>query len=364
MGWPVQEFSRGAVNRAGDLLRDRDPEVALYPAGWPEALRAINNWRAVHSYPLQAVKMTLRARAIRAVAGSPRGPKPIVAQRLKRLESIVLKLRQNRRMSLTQMQDIGGCRAVMGSVADFNQLVKIYDTPRAGAGPELIERYDYIATPKPSGYRGMHYVFKYQSSAAHKEQYNNLRIEVQVRSALQHAWATAVETASTLTGQALKSNIGEDDWKRFFALMGGVMARRERTAPVPDTPTDRVELVEELREFEARLNVRYTLQGYGMAVQSLTSRPTVDGHEPAVFMMVLDPTKKTVEVRSYRLADLDAADEDYLDAETSLDPSRGMQAVLVSAESIRQLKRAYPNYFLDTRAFVRAVDQAIGEPAT
>jgi len=36
-----------------------------------------------------------------------------------------------------------------------------------------------------------------------------------------------------------------------------------------------------------------------------------------------------------------------------------MDAVLVSVESLELLRRAYPNYFLDTRAFLNALKQAV-----
>ncbi|HKX17736.1 MAG TPA: (p)ppGpp synthetase, partial [bacterium] len=70
------------------------------------ALEVINNWRSSHSYPLQALKMTLKLRAKRIDSNA------IVAQRLKRLSSIATKLRRNKHMALSQMQDLGGCRAV------------------------------------------------------------------------------------------------------------------------------------------------------------------------------------------------------------------------------------------------------------
>ena len=37
----------------------------------------------------------------------------------------------------------------------------------------------------------------------------------------------------------------------------------------------------------------------------------------------------------------------------------GSEAVLVSVESVDALRRAYPNYFLDTKVFLAAVETAI-----
>jgi hypothetical protein len=64
--------------------------------------------------------------------------------------------------------------------------------------------------------------------------YDGQRIEIQIRSKLQHLWATAVETAQIFTGQALKSKVknASADWLRFFALTSSAFALREETPTV------------------------------------------------------------------------------------------------------------------------------------
>jgi ppGpp synthetase/RelA/SpoT-type nucleotidyltranferase len=81
---------------------------------------------------------------------------------------------------------------------------------------EFLKPKDYIKEPKPDGYRSYHLICRYQG--IHQDgAYKGLRIEIQIRSAMQHAWATAVETIDAFTGQALKTNIsGDVTWKRFF----------------------------------------------------------------------------------------------------------------------------------------------------
>ena len=117
---------------------------------------------------------------------------------------------------------------------------------------------DYISDPKPSGYRGIHLVYRYFSDKK-KSMYNGMKIEMQLRSKYQHAWATAVETVGMFSGQALKSSLGSEDWQRFFSLMGSVIALREGTAMVPNTPTDGRALVAELSDYASRLKVEERL---------------------------------------------------------------------------------------------------------
>src|SRR5690348_9890038 len=105
-------------------------------------------------------------------------------------------------MKLSQMQDIGGCRAVVASLSDVSRLVKHYKA--SDMKHKLLNEDDYITAPRKSGYRSYHLIYRYFSDK--KSSHNGLRIEVQIRSQLQHAWATAVETVGTFIRQALKSS--------------------------------------------------------------------------------------------------------------------------------------------------------------
>ena len=74
---------------------------------------------------------------------------------------------------------------------------------------------DYIANPKESGYRSLHLIYKYNGQ---KEAYKGQFVELQIRSKIQHAWATAVEVIGAFTGQALKASQGDKEWINFFRL--------------------------------------------------------------------------------------------------------------------------------------------------
>jgi len=81
----------------------------------------------------------------------------LIAQRLKRLPSIAIKLKHNPAMKLSQMQDIGGCRAIMPSMKELRKLIAAYETsksknPRTGR-PVQHDYDDYLLNPKPDGYR-------------------------------------------------------------------------------------------------------------------------------------------------------------------------------------------------------------------
>jgi hypothetical protein len=355
MAWAVPQYSREYVNIAGRVLIQDEGMITLEERN--NALDVINNWRSSHSFPLQCLKMALAKRAKRIDS------KVIVAQRLKRLPSIDAKLRQHSGwMKLTQMQDIGGCRAILRSVRSVEKLVALYKEATAKnpkRGHQFHHENDYISRPKDDGYRSYHLVYRYRTVGQKHKVYEGLKIEIQIRTSLQHAWATAVETVATFTGQALKSRGGSEDWKRFFALMGSAIAMRERKPLVPNTPSNRIDLVRELRELAETLNVETVLEAWRISVHEITTRRATK--DTVAFLLYLDPEKRTIKFNSYTLEEMPAASADYLEWEKEIElaPIAGAQAVLVSVSSLQLLRRAYPNYYLDTTAFVEALRYAI-----
>jgi hypothetical protein len=233
MAWSKPEFkSKSQVDKAGEALIS-----AFGPSD--EDLKILNNWRAIHGCPLLTMRVALSARA------KKEDPSSIISQRTKRIQAISLKLRENHAigltMNLSQMQDIGGCRATLDNVGNVERLVSAYESAwkkNATRGGILKKKQDYIENPKPTGYRGIHFICKYHSDSLENAVYNGLQIEIQLRSRLQHYWATAVETVDFFTGQILKSNIGQLPWKRFFALASNEFARLEGKPLVPWVPTD------------------------------------------------------------------------------------------------------------------------------
>ncbi|MGB6721636.1 MAG: RelA/SpoT domain-containing protein [Terracidiphilus sp.] len=340
MEWVTPLFKRGRVDAAGRALVSPNTEYDKFE----ESLAIINNWRSAHSRPLYTFRFGLRRYAERI------DPNVLVAQRIKRLSSIISKLELRPSMRLSQMQDIGGCRAVVNSVKSVQALHARYKISEIKH--KLVSTDDYISTPKISGYRSLHLVYSYFSDR--KQTHNGLKIEVQIRSQLQHAWATAVETVGTFIRQALKSSIGEEDWLRFFALMGTALAEREESPPVPGTPVEPVELRNTLRAFANRLDVCARLQAYGEALHNIETL-TADSD---YYLLELDPSAMQIKVTGFKQRELTEATMQYLAVEKNIKGSN-RDAVLVSVDSMTSLRRAYPNYFLDTNLFVEAVNQAI-----
>jgi hypothetical protein len=269
------------------------------------------------------------------------------------MSSIEYKLNRFETMTLSQMQDLGGCRAVMSSVQSVARLAREYQ--QSEIKHSLAQRDDYIANPKESGYRGYHLIYKYNSDR--KTTYNSLKIEMQIRTHLQHAWATAVETVGTLQRQALKSSQGDEEMLRFFALASTAFALREETAPVPNTPVSHHEMAAELQDLSQKLDLANRLGAYGQAMRFL-SNPQHGKGESHYFLIELNPGQKSVEVTTFKLSESVLANAKYLETEKKIKAMPGSEAVLVSVDSLETIRRAYPNYFLDTHVFMNLVNEA------
>lgn len=154
----------------------------------------------------------------------------------------------------------------------------------------------------------------------------------------------------------LKSDLGDEDWLRLFALMGTAISNREKCPPIPNTPTSHAELADELREHVRKLDVVRHLTTYQAAL-NVSKHPGLAGRH--YFILRLDPISKVLEVTGYKKSQLEQASEDYQSAERTSFDQPGPDVVLVSVDKVTALQRAFPNYFLDTRLFLGEVMRAI-----
>ena len=340
MAYTEPAYSLAQVDSAGDILIE-----SPNPDRLEEALTVINNWRASYAYPLNTFQMTLRNRTRQV------DQQGIVSQRIKRLLAIDDKLRRYD-FKLSDMQDIGGCRAVVSSVDKVYGLARIYN--QSQWKHTLASGNDYIKNPKAkSGYRGIHLIYRHFSPV--HPVYNGHKIEVQLRSSLQHTWATAVETADVFLRESLKVGRGPEEWKRFFILMGSAIALLENCKPVPRTPKKESELVVEIKQLIDKLGVMTRFKTFGQALRTIEAGPNMKNMHYLV--LVLDPRANTTTVWGFKAGQSESATQHYVQLER--DKPIGGDVVLVSVERAVNLQRAFPNYFLDTTSFLDTVRQVM-----
>ncbi len=340
MAWTKPIYNKKKVDNAGHILTDEHAS----PKEVEGALTILNNWRSSHGYPMNTFQARLRQMSKKIDDNA------LVVQRLKRVPSIIKKLErdQTKTMSLSQMQDIAGCRSILSDVNKVNELTEIYKKSR-GLKHKRIREKDYIKNPKGDGYRSIHLIYRYKSDKI--KTYDGLLIEIQIRSKIQHAWATAIEIVDLFTKQAIKSNEGEEEWKEFFKLVSSAFAKMENQKEVEGTPTDDDELYRAIKEKVDKLKIFSKMKNWSEMLRII---------EPELkkldfFLLELDISEETnakLSIRGYPEGAESLASEHYLEAEKLRGGNPDKDVVLVGAKSVEELKKAYLNYFANSKEFL------------
>ena len=265
-------------------------------------------------------------------------PKPLfIARRLKRLESIKIKLQRFPQMELDRMQDIGGTRAVFNNLDEVKEYIKNIRVIENSTF-KIIKENDYISNPKDDGYRSYHIVFECLS-----DKLKGYKVELQIRDLKEHYWATAVEILSVISkSNNLKIGKGEEYYKRFFYLSSKILHNEY----------DKNE-VDELKELDKKYKILDTLKGFSLGFSYIDDLKIQD----LFYIIYIKYNAKEVYVRSFNKKNVEKASLLY----KYLEKKDNINAVLVDARDIKTLNEAYPNYFGDSKKFINYIERMINE---
>lgn len=338
--YPRLDFSKQDVIRAGSALKGR---LEWNPQSAPEIERTFavaNSWRASHAFPMHRMRAEMHGRM------SALSIKGLTAARLKQMSSIRAKLN---RISgnLRQLQDLGGCRAVVPDVGQARRLVSEVMLKST----HVLKREDaYMDAPRSSGYRSHHIVFAFQPRDATEDAFEGRLIELQIRSRMQHSWATAVEAVGLYRGENLKAGDGDAQWLRLFALMSAEFAASEGCVYATDDTRSRVP---EIIELNNGLNAIQTLDTLSHAVSNLDRVERDRYHKPRYCLIGYDHQTRRVSVN-------------YLDRPSEIggalesgEAADRCSSVVVEMDKIENLKSAYPNYFGDVQLFKSSLSEVV-----
>lgn len=325
-------YSKTQVNKAGKAVRDGNASL--------EQILIIENWRASHTHILNTFQANLRRRV--------KGKRVVFAQRLKRRDTIFDKLQREEGMSLARMHDIAGCRLIFDSIKTLKSFRDDFHKAKFSHIRKNInaDDYNYIISPKISGYRGIHDVYEYVGSKTGSK-WNGLLIEIQFRTKYQHAWATAVEIAGSVTENQPKFNKGDERHKEFFRLASEMIARvyEKETSCFPELSN--AVLIEQFTKLESEIHLLRTLEGINTVNTQISKGRNV--------ILVFSETNKTV--KAYAFNNPSLAIRNYFELEKT--SSHGDDIVLVRADTSDNIRNAFRNYFSDAKDFVAYMKKAI-----
>ena len=138
--------------------------------------------------------------------------------------------------------------------------------------------------------------------------------------------------------------------------MAAEIAFAEKAAfGVPNIPSDRGKVRDQLCRCAEKLGACDYLRMIGKGVEDVVEIDIPGSH---YFLLELDTSLRKLKVTGYRLSARQKATLEYADIERAILGSQEREAVLVSAQSMADLKRAYINYFLDMRRFIELTETA------
>ena len=330
------EVSKNSVDKAGEKLRQMPNSN--------DALDVLAAWRNKHVYALNLAFNLLKRYTDRI------GNHAVYGQRLKRVDSIVHKLQRLPKAKLSRLQDIGGCRVILNN---YDKLISLYIELKKSRAISSQWK-DYITYPKVDGYRGIHLIYNCRSNDV---EYTGLKIELQLRTKLQHAWATAVEIIDSFEGERLKLGQGSHDWQEFFYLTADAFARDEKL-PVYDSKIKDEERLNSVKELCDKLEVIKKLEVYAGVIDH-TSHST-SRKENKFFILKLMIKEKQIIITPFN--DQIEAQYAYITLEKEFISDPYVNVLMVKMNSLRNIKKSYPNYFADSTFFLQTLKRILALP--
>lgn len=132
--------------------------------------------------------------------------KAICTYRIKRVESIISKLRRFPNTSLVTMEDLAGCRCILSSRQSIPRFVESIKRRL-----NVTRTRDYITDTPDTGYKSYHITIQDNNNS-------KLKIEIQLRSRVHHNWATLVEITDQVLGTKIKENHDIPDLIEFHKI--------------------------------------------------------------------------------------------------------------------------------------------------
>jgi len=356
-------YSKNNVKKAGKQLIDEPTNE--------QALEILSYWRSTHEKPLSYAVNYIEKLAKKHLGNG----NYILAHRPKRTSSIINKLRRfnENGMQLSTMQDIAGCRLILKDMADLNRILKIL----TNSAKVFSIRNDYIKEPKSDGYRSIHLVGNFTANGIERP------IELQIRTKVQHAWATAVEIVDLFTKQFLKHNQGEENWKKFFLHSSKMLGYFETCfRDNINVLTNKDYIIDKNTQIILQKNysedikdsfeqVYYYAKTYNIHAQfkaftdSLVRTTDIINAQKCkneyllLHIFEIIDNKFQIEHIIFAKDKYYEAEEAYMKKEKDALNSNYETVALISTSSIENIKEAYPNYFADSTSFSNFINLVV-----
>lgn len=357
-------YSITQVRKAGEDLLNLD--ISKDEKRFDEIFDILSYWRLSHEWTLTQVFIRLKKVALE------HDRNPILAKRLKRYKSIFSKLLRFRKMKLNTIQDIWWCRVVVNTPKKVIKIIRdLKKWPEFKNDDWSINIDDYIINPKDDWYRSVHLKWKFKD-----EYWWFKKIEIQVRTTLQHDRATALEIVDIFTKQNLKSNQWEKDWQDFFINVSRQFAAMEQTHLfnftsqksrddyyfLVNSDTDLLDSHKLTKGLIRKLKIIDKFNAYAQSVDIVNWK--IDETKIKWYVMIeINLEENKVMSTFFSESQSTDAEKIYSEKEKKIAEGEiGNIIALVYTSALSDIKEAYPNYFADSTEFLNYVNVIAKSP--
>lgn len=328
------EYLRGKqLKKLGKRLRDAETPDA-------KDLEQLQQYR--HSYKDVVAEIF----SVISNCAKPICPDVISAFRIKRIDSIIGKLRRLRgRLELDSMVDIAGCRFIVNKDSEIYKIVDLlHDTPL------VITRVNRNIgnNPKETGYKSVHI-------HAYLEKYGEDRpVEIQLRTHIHHNWATFVETIDLLYGLRIKEGVkdektGEmyDDFYRFHQIMSKSDAKKSQD--------EKLYLLDKIVKYDVIGGLNHIiLKNVARVRLQWLQLKHPSNNSPTCYVI---STRKDKEPEILGFTSFEKAEEKYYQLFSTNTDNANIVLLNMPDATYEQLTVAYSNYLLVGHEFMHSFNQ-------
>ncbi len=183
-------------------------------------------------------------------------------------------------------------------------------------------------------------------------------IEIQLRTELEHVWATAVETYGALQSTSFKTGEGGQDWKEFFVLLSSYFAIKENCSPTKAHITlSKKQLQSKLKKMIKKLSVIERLNASTNSIEIITKKYNAIGRTGKYAILELDLENNFTKIEFFTKKDVSRAIEIYTQKELNIKNPKLLNIVFVNIDDIEKIEKSYPNYFLNTNKLLEILSK-------
>lgn len=326
-------ISKSKVDKIGRILAFSEGKS---DSELEEAYSILNEYRMRYLEPL--TKLTLKLREWLAKFSHDY----YIAQRLKRTPRIIEKLKRLSTIRLSQLQDIGGCRIIVENNIIVDELLDfILQKLSKSKSISLVGRpTDYREKGRDdSGYRAVHVIVSVDGE----------KIEIQLRSNMQHYWAESIERTSIIYKKNLKSLEGNPIVIKYFKVLSDIFyeieCKQEPTIP-------QINLLDKLRD-EAESIIKSS-DSYEVLHSNIREnfiqamKSAAEKRYRKLYNWLLIFNWKKGEFQNWMILENKKPKEiaaEYAKNEKIYSIEEGYEVVLIGASSVETIRHTHSHYF-------------------